>query len=434
MNLCKTARSVVALMAPMIVGFGMNVPAMGQDAPCGDPDAGSCYQANGTPGCDCSDCCEQVCLVDPYCCEGSWDTSCIGILHGGEVSCPDSDCDEIPDACDLQFDCNGNETEDAVDISSGFSSDLDGDGIPDECEGPLDVVFVLDVTSSKSETEDLVVRLRDDLLSANSVVRAAIADRANGCARFGLVTFRDQISIEQVLTYDESTFVEACNEIDPFGGAGLAEASDRALLEVLLEGEALICGADVNDPACCTGDGLPDKCELPPVCLELGSQERFDVPFRDGTGRLVVHLTDYFPGGCDDNYNQFTDKIFAERIAELAGEKGIRVIALADSADAEYFGHRYADESDGAFLGRCFNEISVQALADTLKSVDLGDDFVAACPADLNGDGVVSGADLGLMLTNWSLWGVCLQGDLNRDGTVNGADLGMILGGWGACP
>lgn len=52
---------------------------------------------------------------------------------------------------------------------------------------------------------------------------------------------------------------------------------------------------------------------------------------------------------------------------------------------------------------------------------------------DLNGDGVVNGADLGLLL---GFWGTCApfqigcSGDLNFDGLVNGADLGRLLGNW----
>ena len=52
--------------------------------------------------------------------------------------------------------------------------------------------------------------------------------------------------------------------------------------------------------------------------------------------------------------------------------------------------------------------------------------------ADLNFDGSVDGADLGLML---SAWGVCSGGpclaDLNGDGLVNGADLGLLLVAFG---
>lgn len=52
------------------------------------------------------------------------------------------------------------------------------------------------------------------------------------------------------------------------------------------------------------------------------------------------------------------------------------------------------------------------------------------CPADLDGNGAVNGADLGLLLSSWGGSGT---GDLNRDGTVNGADLGLLLSAWGPC-
>lgn len=57
------------------------------------------------------------------------------------------------------------------------------------------------------------------------------------------------------------------------------------------------------------------------------------------------------------------------------------------------------------------------------------------CPADLNGDRAVDGADLGILL---GAWGPCAgspcAADLNSDGAVDGADLGSLLGAWGACP
>ena len=56
-----------------------------------------------------------------------------------------------------------------------------------------------------------------------------------------------------------------------------------------------------------------------------------------------------------------------------------------------------------------------------------------ACPADLNNDGVVNGADLGLMLGSWGNCPAPCKADLNSDGIVNGADLGLLLGAWGPC-
>lgn len=53
-----------------------------------------------------------------------------------------------------------------------------------------------------------------------------------------------------------------------------------------------------------------------------------------------------------------------------------------------------------------------------------------ACPADVDANGTVDGADLGLLLGSWGTKG---DGDLNGDGTIDGADLGLMLGAWGAC-
>lgn len=52
------------------------------------------------------------------------------------------------------------------------------------------------------------------------------------------------------------------------------------------------------------------------------------------------------------------------------------------------------------------------------------------CPEDLNGDHVVDGTDLGLILGAWGTPDL----DLSGDGIVDGTDLGLVLGAWGACP
>lgn len=53
------------------------------------------------------------------------------------------------------------------------------------------------------------------------------------------------------------------------------------------------------------------------------------------------------------------------------------------------------------------------------------------CPGDLNGDGTVDGADLGLLLSDWDEYsGVA---NINGIGPVDGADLGILLSNWGPC-
>ena len=53
------------------------------------------------------------------------------------------------------------------------------------------------------------------------------------------------------------------------------------------------------------------------------------------------------------------------------------------------------------------------------------------CPADFNGDGVVNGADLGLLLSGFSTSEATY--DLNGDGLVDGSDLGLFLAAFGPC-
>ena len=52
------------------------------------------------------------------------------------------------------------------------------------------------------------------------------------------------------------------------------------------------------------------------------------------------------------------------------------------------------------------------------------------CPADIDGNHQVDGADLGLLLGSWGT----ATHDLDGDGVVSGSDLGLVLGAWGPCP
>ena len=53
---------------------------------------------------------------------------------------------------------------------------------------------------------------------------------------------------------------------------------------------------------------------------------------------------------------------------------------------------------------------------------------------DLNLDGSVDGADLGVMLFHWGPATTSFpRADINSDGSVDGADLGLILANWGTC-
>ena len=54
----------------------------------------------------------------------------------------------------------------------------------------------------------------------------------------------------------------------------------------------------------------------------------------------------------------------------------------------------------------------------------------APCDADLDGDGLVGGSDLGVLLTQWGGVG---SADLDGNGVVNGGDFGLLLVAFGPC-
>ena len=57
------------------------------------------------------------------------------------------------------------------------------------------------------------------------------------------------------------------------------------------------------------------------------------------------------------------------------------------------------------------------------------------CPADLNGDGVIDLADLGILLADFGCMGGTCPGDIDGDGDTDLADLGILLAEFGsACP
>jgi hypothetical protein len=52
-------------------------------------------------------------------------------------------------------------------------------------------------------------------------------------------------------------------------------------------------------------------------------------------------------------------------------------------------------------------------------------------PTDVNSDGIVDGADLGILLGTWGPVACGSIYDFTGDCKVDGADLGILLGDWG---
>jgi formylglycine-generating enzyme required for sulfatase activity len=80
----------------------------------------------------------------------------------------------------------------------------------------------------------------------------------------------------------------------------------------------------------------------------------------------------------------------------------------------------------GQILDGTFADVNADGVPDACQAPCL--------PADLNNDGLVDGADLGVLLSNWGPTdGEAPRPDINGNGIVDGADLGVLLANWGPC-
>jgi Ca2+-binding EF-hand superfamily protein len=60
---------------------------------------------------------------------------------------------------------------------------------------------------------------------------------------------------------------------------------------------------------------------------------------------------------------------------------------------------------------------------------------VCECHGDVTNDGVVSAADLSLVLARWgTAVNAFGEADATHDGVINAADVSMVLAMWGTCP
>ncbi|MHC4246980.1 MAG: dockerin type I domain-containing protein, partial [Planctomycetota bacterium] len=105
-------------------------------------------------------------------------------------------------------------------------------------------------------------------------------------------------------------------------------------------------------------------------------------------------------------------------ISNVASNKSRTTTATSPSGEIVI---AWSDERDGSSRRIYGQNLRVDG--------ELGD---AALVGDLNGDGVVNAADLGLLIV---AWGPCGKGvpcpaDLNEDGIVDAADLGFLFANW----
>ena len=407
---------------------------------CGDPAAGSCFEGNGSAGCDNEQCCATVCEVDNACCESEWDSFCAE--YADQFCNPDQgNC-----AADEVEDCDGSgECHPATWVADGFcdgtaqqyGADLccidndGGDCTEEECAENV----CGDGVCSPGET---AVSCPDDCDASDclAITATAIDEDGFGCnaaGDSGLI----ELTWEGGCTASNIEFVGLGNLAGAFVSGvtiqGIGTASECYDIIVTFDdgsiaptvngchtcGEPPVCG----DGVCAIGETF-ESC--PEDCDEGGCADG-QVIDCDGSGECHpdTWVTDGF---CDGTAQQYG----ADLCCYDGGTPG-----AFDGGDCT------AEECGGS--GDPTGACCVDSTCSVTTEADCGGEWQGAdtacdtdtcgsdCPTDFNGDGTTGGGDLTIMLAAWGTNDPAT--DLNNDGTTGGGDLTILLAAWGVpCP
>ncbi len=370
---------------------------------CGQPGSGSCFESDGTPGCDDAACCNAVCAIDGFCCSTSWDSLCVG---------------EAEDLCT----CGGSDT------GSCFSSN----GTP-YCNDTAccSIVCAIDSYCCSVSWDSICANEANDFCLGCGGVSAGDCFVSNGT-----VGCNDESCCNAVCAVDDFCCDTSWDSICADEAQSLcvgcgAEGSGSCFQSDATPGcdNAECCNAVCNVDGWCCSVSWDSICvnEAEDICLTCG-----------GAGSGSCFSDDETPG-CNDasccnavcDADEFCcsvtwDSICADEAMDLCigcGAPGSGPCGMANG-------------TPGCKNANCCNLV---CSVDPFCCNTLWDGICAneaqqmcACPEDLNGDNLVNGADLGLLLADWNAGGGS-PADLNGDNAVNGADLGLLLAAWGPC-
>jgi hypothetical protein len=412
---------------------------------CGAPCAGCCGELNGTPACNDGTCCELVCDLAPWCCDFNWDADCAEIALDscalGMCDCNGNGVDDgqdiaggtsfdlngngIPDECE---DCNGNGIGDCEDLSGGGSADCNGNGVPDECESGADCN-----ENGIQDLCDLAAGTSGDCNRNGVPDECDIAGGLDEDCNANVVPDRCEIlcGVDIVFVLDTSGSMsndqpELCDELISGLGAALPE---------MVPGDVRVTILGITDlwnAPCAEGTvaqeigtvvpGDSESCPGPPGSEDWGPAvaivaEGFG--WNEGAVQAVVPVSDEGPCRGEPCEDPGPDRDAVDNAISVANDHGVVGIAVS-----------------GLGAGGCVIDLVIALAADTNGAAfHRGGATTYAQIADLLA-GEIAPRLAGCNDFNGNLVpDDCeVPGDLDGDGTVGVLDFLQLLGAWGPCP
>ncbi len=195
----------------------------------------------------------------------------------------------------------------------------------DDCTAPIDLYFLLDVTSSMGLT-------LDNLKTSISNIATALATKSGNNYRLGLLTVNEYKS-SGILTNDNIVVVplNELNNITNF--------------------QSHLAPVHLGD-----GVNIPEPMDVGLASILNNTAVKGITPgtFRSDVIKMIILITDADPSGDDDTYTPGVDNVRAANLAIQAGTQGINIFSITVGAGAtdggiKYIMNRYAVLSGGKY-------------------------------------------------------------------------------------
>ncbi|MBC24180.1 MAG: hypothetical protein CMJ32_09735 [Phycisphaerae bacterium] len=454
----------------------------------GCPGEGDCCVANGSPACDDAECCETICAADAFCCETEWDQLCADAAAVSCENCSAGPC-ELPlcqveegEPCGEALNDGCNAPDDLVtniavgdSVCGNFWADLDAKGLgsrdTDWYEFTIDTRSIVrwEVYAEAPTAAFILSTECDPVVLATGL--GSCPNKAEACLDAGTYRCFAALGVfEGFPCGGESNGYTAELNADPVEecpqAPGQCDPANISLTQNLsqdLGSAGIACGADglttenfycrsfdlsvgetagINFEIECiqfgiSNSGSPLECQVniyvdldggaptaPGIDLEL----KESVPFQLLTVDNEFGSVNFDPPLCFDQ-----DVILVVEFALPPSVDGFATFdGNADGADAPTY-----IRSDSCGLPE-YSDLADIGFPDihwvmSVNGNECGGGGGDVCPADINGDLIVDGLDLGILLGNWDCTGTDCIADIDGNPVVDGADLGSLLGSWGAC-
>jgi predicted outer membrane repeat protein len=390
----------------------------------------------------------------------------------------DCDGDGVGDVCEV--DCNLNGIPDDCDIASGTSEDSNSNGTPDECEFNVPGDFD-DLQDALDAAEDgWLIDLGEGVVSGSYTIENVSVTIVGGDDPAGTVIDGAGGVVFEISGTTEHPTVIRGFTITGGGGSGLAGGLGAVI--ALVDSNVVIenCVITGNTDGGIRVSGGAPTIRDSVISDNLSSQGGAGLHLLDSAalisnvvfsgnqaaglgGGILASGGDPIVTGCTFDANTATAgggiaweglgtmTVAATLFSDNAASSGSAIRSESGAGALQLDGVGICGDAEGAVSGEVIElgpvvvgdacaDCDASGVVDVLE-IALGErddadgdaipDVCQDCVGDLDGDGLVDGSDLGILLYEWG--SASALSDLDGDGLVDGSDLGILLYEWGLC-